>query len=90
MGRTVTSDEIKGRFATDLLQEVVQGQEPLIVRLENGTSVFIQQYEPSAASLQERPNLKPLLTLPGYVPDGWKDAVYGRDGSGSAGADNDW
>ena len=76
MGRTVTSDEIEGRFAADFLQEVVQGQEPLIVRLENGTSVFIQQYQPSVEIMDEVPKLKPLLTLPGYVPDGWKDAIY--------------
>lgn len=22
------------------------------------------------------PDLKPLITLPGYIPDGWKDAIY--------------
>ena len=76
MGQTVTVDEFRGRFVPDFLAEVVQGHEPLIVRLDNGKAVMLQQYEPSETASEQHLELKPLLTLPGSVPSGWKDALY--------------
>ena len=76
MGRTVTLNEIENQSVSELMQEASQRQEPLIVMLENGKAVFIQQYQPAAEVMEELPALKPLLTLPGSVPHGWKDAIY--------------
>ncbi len=39
---------------------------PVRVRLEGGHEVDIKP----------APKLKPLLTNSGFVPDGWKDAIY--------------
>lgn len=76
MGRTVTVEEAKNRTGYDLVQEAVQTHQPLIVTLEDGTDVLIQQYQPTAKVTENSPMLKPLLTLPGSVPSGWKDALY--------------
>jgi hypothetical protein len=77
MELTLTIEEAKSRTAYDLIQEAAQTQPPLIVMLENGPGVIIQQYAPEVHSSAEMPlTLKPLLTLPGYVPDGWEDAIY--------------
>ena len=51
-------------------------------------SILIEDTAPDAS--EELSTLEPLLVLPGSVPAGWKDAVYGRGGAGSASADNDW
>ena len=40
--------------------------------------------------LEEAPKLEPLPTFSGSIPEGWKEAIYGKDGTGSASADNDW
>jgi len=76
MGRTVTLNGVKNHSVSELLQEAVQTHQPLIVTLEDGTAVSIQQYQPSAELTEEMPILKPLLTLPGSVPSGWKDEFY--------------
>ncbi len=81
MGRTVTLNEIKDHSVSDLMQEARRRQEPLIVMLEDGTAVSIQQYQPieetiAEETIAEPPALKPLLTLPGFVPAGWKDELY--------------
>jgi hypothetical protein len=73
---TLTLEEAKSRTAYDFIQEATQSRQPLIVMLEDGPAVSIQQYAPQIHSSEETPlTLKPLLTLPGYIPDGWKDAV---------------
>ena len=76
MGRTVTLNEIENQSVSELMQEASQRQEPLIVILENGRAVFIQQYQPAVEVMKDLPKLEPLLTLPGSVPSGWKDALY--------------
>lgn len=77
MGLTLTVEEAKSRTAYDLIQEAIQTQQPLIVMLEDGTAMSVQQYRPLLHSSEGAPlTLKPLLTLPGYVPDGWEDAIY--------------
>jgi hypothetical protein len=64
--KTKTLEELKGRTLEDLLHEVARSRRPLKVVLEEGESVTI---EPAS-------QLRPLPQLEGYVPEGWKDAVY--------------
>ena len=64
--RNLVLDDLKERTLEDVLREVVRRQEALTVRLPEGDTVAIQ---PS-------PHLKPLPTLDGFVPEGWKDAIY--------------
>ena len=48
------------------IREVDDTQEAVRVVLEEGHEIEIKP----------APKLKPLLTYPGYVPEGWKDAIY--------------
>jgi len=64
--RTVTLEDLKKRPLEDILQEVLDREEILTVRLPGGQEVKIQ---PSG-------KLKPLPVLKGKVPEGWKDAIY--------------
>lgn len=64
--RTLVLDDLKERTLDEVLREVVARQEALAVRMPEGETVLIQ---PS-------PRLKPLPVLEGFVPQGWKDAVY--------------
>ena len=66
MNRSLALDELKGRTLEEVLREVVRQREILTVRLPEGESVAIR---PS-------PQLTPLPVLEGYVPKGWKDAIY--------------
>ncbi len=70
MGRTLTIDQAKARSLEDLLREVSERSEPVRIELPEGGAVEIRP-----AAEPER-TLKPLETLPGYVPEGWKDAIY--------------
>ncbi len=77
MGRTITLEEVGDRNATDLLREVARRTEPLTIVLEGGVNVTLEverSAEPVAASAAAL-ELKPLILLSGYVPDGWKDAI---------------
>jgi len=64
--QTLTLDDLREQTLEDVLRRVVRRQEVLTVRLPEGETVAIQ---PS-------PRLKPLPVLEGFVPEGWKDAVY--------------
>ena len=64
--RTLVLDDLKARTLEEVLREVVMRQEVLTVRLPEGDTVAIQ---PSL-------RLKPLPVLDGFVPEGWKDAIY--------------
>ena len=64
--RTLVLDDLKERALEEVLREVIARQEALAVRLPEGETVLIQ---PS-------PRLKPLPVLEGFIPEGWKDAVY--------------
>jgi hypothetical protein len=66
--RNVTLDDLKQRPLEEVLQQVLDREEILAVRLPDGHEVTIQ---PS-------PRLKSLPVLEGSVPEGWKDATYGR------------
>lgn len=64
--RTLVLEDLKERTLDQILREVVARQEALAVRLPEGETVLIQPV----------PRLKPLPVLEGFVPEGWKDAVY--------------
>jgi hypothetical protein len=66
---TVTLEALKGQSLEELLQQVAAHRMPVTVLLPDGTEIVIEP----------KPRLKPLPVLEGYVPAGWKDAVYGRD-----------
>jgi hypothetical protein len=66
MGRTLTMDEAKARPLEELLREVAERGETLRIVLDENDEVEIKL----------TPHLKPLITFEGYVPDGWKDAIY--------------
>ena len=77
MGQTVTVDEFRGRFVPDFLAEVLQGHEPLIVRLDNGESGAASAIRAIRKLLLSNIlSLSRFWTLPGSVPSGWKDALY--------------
>ncbi|MFL6213555.1 MAG: hypothetical protein ACJ74J_06625 [Blastocatellia bacterium] len=63
-----TLEELKDRALDEVLREVAHQGQPLIVVLEDGETVIIQ---PAA-------QLKSLPVLEGFIPEGWKDAVYGE------------
>jgi hypothetical protein len=74
-GRTMVLDDLKQRTLEEVLRQVASQQEALTVRLPEGQTV----------SIQPTPLLKPLPVLEGFVPEGWKDALYDGSGRGSAG-----
>jgi hypothetical protein len=67
--RTVVLDDLKERTLEEVLWEVIRQQEALTVRLA----------EREAVILQPSPRLQPLPVLEGFVPEGWKDALYESD-----------
>ena len=64
--QTLKLEEIEKRKLKDILQTVLNKNQVLTVQLPNGDEVIIQP----------RPPLKPLPILEGYVPEGWKEAIY--------------
>ena len=66
--RTVTLEELKGRPLEDVLQDVVNQQTTLVIRLRDGKEVVIEP----------KRHLKPLPELEGRVPENWKDALDAR------------
>jgi hypothetical protein len=69
MEQTVTLEAVKGQSVEALLHQVVAQHVTVTVLLPDGTAVVIAP----------RPRLQPLPVLEGYVPAGWKDALYGHD-----------
>ena len=76
MGRTITAEEAKSCTGYDLVQEAAQTHQPLIVTLEDGTTVSIQQYQSVAEIVEDLPKLEPLPQFSVGIPQGWKDALY--------------
>lgn len=68
MDRTLTLEELQGRPLAEILQDVVDQQATMTILLPDGKEVVIEP----------KPCLKPLPELEGYVPNGWKDAIYAR------------
>ena len=65
--RILVIEDLKERSLEEVLREVISRKEVLTVRLPEGGVVIIKP------TLQ----LEPLPELEGYVPEGWKDALYG-------------
>jgi hypothetical protein len=63
---TITLEDIKRRPLEEVLREVAKGSVNLVVQMPDGEEVVIEP----------KPRLKPLPVLEGYIPKGWKDAVY--------------
>jgi hypothetical protein len=62
----LTLDDVKNTTVEELLRSVSTAQQVLHITLPNGTEVVIQP----------KPHLQQLPVLEGYVPKGWKDAIY--------------
>lgn len=67
MSKVMSIEEAIAFPFEDLLREVNETQETVRVVIEEGKAVEITP---------AKPRLKPLTQYPGYVPDGWKDAIY--------------
>jgi hypothetical protein len=63
-------EQAKARPLEELLREITRTQEPVRIEMPEGDAVEIQ---PAISAGKE---LKPLERLPGYMPEGWKDALY--------------
>ncbi len=74
MERTLTLEDIQGRDLPGLLREVARGQDTLRIVLGDGEAVSLQPAAPDSAGEPRVP--KSLPQLPGFVPPGWKDAIY--------------
>ncbi|HEY7546169.1 MAG TPA: hypothetical protein VID27_14855 [Blastocatellia bacterium] len=61
-------EEIKEKSVGEVLREVADNRESLTVVLEDGDTVVIRPATP----------LKPLPALEGFVPQGWKEDIYGE------------
>lgn len=64
--QTLTLEAIKSISLEDLFSRVLQGRQTLTIRVTNDQAVVIAPQE----------KLKPLPVLDGYIPQGWKDAIY--------------
>ena len=67
MTRALTLEELKQRSLDEILREIIEQGIVWVVRLPEGHEVL----------LEPRLTLQPLPRLEGYVPEGWKDAIYG-------------
>lgn len=65
--KILSLEELKGQQVEQVLQEVAETGESLLVHLPGGRAIRIAPVS----------FLRPLSTLEGIVPEGWKDALYG-------------
>ncbi len=63
---TLTLDQLKSVSLTDFLRLVLEQNRRLEIHMPGGDAVIVQP----------EVGLIPLPELEGYVPDGWKDAIY--------------
>ena len=66
MTQILTLEELKQRSLDEILNEIIEQDMTLIVRLPNGEEILIES----------RSQLRPLPVLSGYIPAGWKVALY--------------
>jgi hypothetical protein len=66
MQRTLTLEELRQQSLEDLLHEIVMQGTIIVVRLPEGGEIVMEPKQP----------LAPLPVLDGYIPKGWKDAIY--------------
>lgn len=64
--QVLTLEEIKYRTVEEFLRFVSSAQEVFDIRLPNGAEVLIHP----------KPTLPSLPVLNGYIPSGWKQAIY--------------
>lgn len=64
--RILALDDLNEHTLEDVLREVAEQRRTVTVRLPEGESVIIKP----------APRLRPLPVLEGFVPKGWKDAIY--------------
>lgn len=63
---TISLEEIRERSLEEILREVAKDDIYLVVQMPDGEEVVIEP----------KTRLKPLPVLEGYIPQGWKDAIY--------------
>jgi hypothetical protein len=64
--KTLKLRELEKKKLKEIFQIVLTHQLVLTVQLPDGEEVVIQP----------KPPLKPLPILEGYIPEGWKEAIY--------------
>lgn len=64
--QTLKLKEIEKKKLKEVFQIVISKQVVLTIQSPDGEEIIIQPKQP----------LKKLPVLEGYVPDGWKDAIY--------------
>jgi hypothetical protein len=64
--QVLTLEAIKDISLEDLIARVLKEHQTLTIRVSGGQEVVIEPKQ----------QLKPLSVLDGYIPQGWKDAVY--------------
>lgn len=64
--RILALDDLNEHTLEDVLREVAEQRQTVTVQLPEGESVIIKP----------APRLRPLPVLEGFVPEGWKDAIY--------------
>jgi hypothetical protein len=62
----LTLDDIKNKTIEHVLYRAIETHQILDVVLPDGAAVLIYP----------KPDLKPLPVLEGFIPSGWKDAIY--------------
>ena len=65
--QTLTMEELKHLSLEEIIHQILVQQKTLTVRVSDDQEVTIQL----------KSGLKPLPVLEGYIPEGWKDAIYG-------------
>jgi hypothetical protein len=67
--QTLVLEDIRERSLEEILWNVVKDSIQIVIRMPGGEEVIIGP----------KPRLEPLPVLEGYVPEGWKDAVYAEN-----------
>ena len=63
---SLTLEDFKKLTIEDVFQSVANNRQKVTVSLEGGFEVVIQP----------KPGLRPLPVFKGFVPQGWKEAIY--------------
>lgn len=66
MEHQVLLEDIKNESLEEVIKTILIDHKPLTIKLSDGEQVIIQP----------KSMLKPLPVLNGYIPDGWKEAIY--------------
>ena len=64
--QTLTLEELKHIPLDEIIRQVLDQRKTVTIRVSDDQEVTIQV----------KPKLKPLPVLEGYIPEGWKDAIY--------------